>query len=966
MTARNADHARVTGALAAELLHARTPGDVATILFANAPSLSGAGCRLWWSIHWPDAPGHHPSDAVTDEEAANARRALSTVRDGGAPPPGFIVLSDDGDAAAVLHCNVLAPPPGVLQPIAARMGEVLGMQRLHGTVERLEESEKLQRSLYAIADLAGSDLDMPDMLRALHRIVSGLMYAENFYIVRFDHARDTVRFLYFADTVDQEVPPDEEVPLAEFERGLTWYVLRDGKPLMGTSEQLARQASGPVVLRGEDSLDWLGVPMMREGEVHGAMVVQTYVPGTRYTGAEKALLAFVAEHVLTALERKQQQEELERRVRDRTAELARANIDLRREVAERERGERLQAALYRIAALASTGESSDRFYQHVHAIVGELIDTRNFYIALLSEDGGTVSFPYAVDEHERDWSPRSSGRGLTELVIRTAQPQLVDLARAAELIESGQISPGMMTSPTRIWLGAPLLDAERVMGVVAVQTYSDDVTYDERDAELLLFVSYQIASSLQRRRSAELLLQANVELERRVEARTRELRDQIAVREQVEALLKHQVMHDPLTSLPNRLYMHDRIERALAAVRRDPENRFGLLYIDVDRFKQINDTLGHIAGDQVLQEVAKRLAGSVREPDVVARLSGDEFAILLEHVQIPETATKVAQRILGAMSQPIEVAGQALQVGASIGMAIGNPHHGSVDEILRDADAALYRAKSSGRNRLVLFDDDLHQAAMSGLALELDMRRALAAAEFLPHFQPLVRLDSGRTIGYEALLRWQHPQRGLLAPGDFLAAAEDSGLIEPIDWRLFEDAMRQSAAFIGDGFLAINLSARLFQHEDLDQRLLDLAADAGFEPASLRIEVTERTLLGDPTAISGVLSRLRTACVETMLDDFGTGFASLGQVHRFPLRTIKIDRSFVEAIGTDGSARGHAVIAAILALARSLGLDVVAEGVETEKQRLVLVEMGCVYGQGYLFARPQPAAYWIDHDKAGA
>jgi len=953
----NASRAIVPEALAAALLRAQAPEDVAAILFDNGPALRD-GCRLWWSTHWPDAPEHYPPGEVSDDESADARSALAAVRDGGPAPPGYMVVSDDGDAAAVLHCHDRRPRAEVIAPIAARMTEVLGMRRLHDTVGRLEESEKLQRSLYAIADLASSDLEMPDMLRAVHRIVSGLMYAENFFIARYDRARDTIRFLYFMDTVDPQVPPDVEVPLSDFERGLTWYVLRDGKPLMGTSEQLAQQASGPIVLRGEDSYDWLGVPMVREGEVRGAMVVQTYLPDIRYTGADKALLAFVAEHVLTALERKQQHAELERRVRDRTADLARANIDLRREVAERERGERLQAALYRIAALAGSDESSERFYQQVHAIVGELIYAHNFYIALLSDDGTTVSFPYAVDEHGRDWSPRSSGRGLTEFVIRTGQPQLVDLERAASLIEAGEISPGMMATPTSEWLGAPLLDGERVVGVVAVQSYSRDIGYDERDAELLLFVSYQIASSLQRRRSAELLLQANVELEQRVEERTRELRAQIEVREQVEALLKHQVMHDPLTGLPNRVYMRDRIERALAAVRRDPGHQFGLLYIDVDRFKQINDTLGHLAGDDVLKEVARRLAASVRAPDVVARLSGDEFAILLEHVPIPETATKVAQRVISAMTQPIEASGQSLQVGSSIGMAIGNPRYTAVDEVLRDADAALYKAKSTGRNRLVLFDDRLHQAAMNGLALEMELRRAVQAGEFLPHFQPLVRLSDGTPVGYEALLRWQHPERGLLAPPDFLAAAEENGLIEPIDWQLFRAAMQQAREFVGDGFLAINLSARLFQNDDLDYRLLALTGEVGFDPARLRIEVTERTLLGDPAAVSSVLGRLRAACVETVLDDFGTGYASLGQVHRFPLKTIKIDRSFIEAIGTDHSARSHAVIGAILALARSLGLDVVAEGVETEKQRLALVEMGCVYGQGFLFARPQPASYW--------
>jgi EAL domain-containing protein (putative c-di-GMP-specific phosphodiesterase class I) len=297
-------------------------------------------------------------------------------------------------------------------------------------------------------------------------------------------------------------------------------------------------------------------------------------------------------------------------------------------------------------------------------------------------------------------------------------------------------------------------------------------------------------------------------------------------------------------------------------------------------------------------------------------------------------------------------------VGASIGLAIGDARYSGVDEVVRDADAALYRAKLSGRNRLVLFDESLHQAAMSGLALEQELRHALAHHEFLPYYQPLVRLDDGSVVGYEALIRWQHPTRGILAPGAFLAAAEDSGLIEPIDWRMFLDAMKGARSFIGDRFLTINVSPRLFQYADLDRRLLALSAEAGFDPSQLCVEVTEGTLLADPTVIAEVLGRLRNSGIGAALDDFGTGHSSLRHIHLFPLQTLKIDRSFVAAINADDTGRSSAIIGAVLALAQALKLDVVAEGVETEHQRRVLLAMGCVFGQGYLFARPQPAAHW--------
>jgi diguanylate cyclase (GGDEF)-like protein len=944
------------------LLRAASPADVAAIMMAQDLWLEAHNACVVWSTHWPrDAETFPPEPGAM--ALAAAQDAVKRRRSGQALLPSTRVLCDDGDSTvAVLYCAGGCTPVDPM--VAHRLCELLAAQRMRESVARLEQAEKLQRSLYAIADMAGSDLDMPDMLRGLHRIVSDLMYAENFYIVLYDRERDSLRFQYFADIADENLPGiDDEMPLSRIERGLTWYLVRDRRPLMGDMRELSAQVSGELQLHGTDSSDWLGVPMMREGEVMGGVVVQSYTGERHYTTAEMSLLAFVAEHILTALERKHGQAELEQRVVERTQQLEDTNRELRREVAERERGQRLQAALYRIAALASLDESSAAFYRHVHAIVGELIDARNLYIALLSDDGSTVSFPYAADAFERDWAPRSSGRGLTEYVIRTGKPQLVDQARAACLVKDGEISSDMVGAPTRVWLGAPLLGGDRVTGVVAVQSYDRDDAYDVRDAELLTFVSYQIASSLQRRRAAELLQEANAALEHRVAERTRELSEQIRVREEVEAQLQHQVLHDTLTGLPNRAYLRDRVERGIARLKRDPKAGFGVLYIDVDRFKVVNDSLGHRAGDDVLQEVARRLAACVREPDVVARLAGDEFVLLLEHVDLPETACKVAQRVLRALQPALNAAGRELQVSASIGIAIANGAYESADRILHDADVALYRAKSAGRNRFVLFDEAMQETAMGVLDMEQALREAIARDEFVPHFQPLVRLADESVVGYEALLRWQHPERGLLAPGDFLKVAEDSGLIETIDWRMFRLALEGARELVRDGaFITLNVSPRLFQHDDFDQRLIELIDDIGFDHRCLRLEVTEGTLLGNPEIVAATLHRLRNVHIDAALDDFGTGYSSLGHVHRFPLRMIKIDRSFITPLAEGPDARSSAVIETILALGNALGVDILAEGIETEGQRRVLQAMGCVYGQGYLFARPQQVEHWLEHD----
>lgn len=920
---------------------------------------------------WPHAPEQWLGSGVQASRVDLATWAIEARRGGGRAPAGSCVLCDDGEGAAVLLGDGLdAFASDRIEAVARRLSELLTAQRLRGTVVQLAHAEQLQHTLFAIADMAGSERDMPALLSGLHGIVGKLMHAENFFIVTYDAAHDAVRFAYFADTVEPEPPPSTELPLDNILHGGTWHLIHGRKPLRGTIPEIQAQVTeGPFIARGSHCRHWMGVPMMRNGQVHGALVVQSHDEDVRYSERDQALLSFVAEHILTALERKQAQAELERRVEDRTQELALANRDLQNQVTERLRGEHLQAMLYRIAALSSSEDGDGRsFYRHIHRAVGELVNVENFYIAMVDDSGTQLEFPYSVDDKDVGREPRPLGRGLSEYVIRHGRTLLADRPMLESLWASGEIELRVAaSSPAVSWLGAPLIVDDGVIGLVAVQSYRPEIIYDARDAELLNFVSSQIAHSLQRRRSAEALRALNASLERRVTERTRELREQIRVREQIEAQLQHQVMHDPLTGLPNRLYLRDRLERALANLRRNPARRFSLLYLDVDRFKLFNDSLGHLAGDDVLKEVARRLALCVRAPDIVARLSGDEFAILLEDTSTPRAACKVAQRVLDVFAEPMQIADRQLLGSTSIGIALGDPRYTHIDALLHDADVALYRAKSAGRSRFVLFDETLQRAAMDVLGLEHELRAALLNDEFEPFFQPLVRLDDGGIVGYEALIRWRHPVRGLLAPGDFLAVAEESGLIEAIDWQMYRLACAAAAGFVHEGeFITLNISPRHFQNEDFDARLLALTREAGLDPTRLRIEVTEGTLLGDPDAVARILERLRASGIEAALDDFGTGYSSLSYVHRFPLKMIKIDRSFIDPLGGGQEQRSSVIIGAILALSHSLGLDVLAEGIETQAQSTHLRRMGCIYGQGYHFGRPQPAAHWHAPDRSQA
>jgi len=934
----------------------RAVGELVAELARGCP-----GCRDA-RLLWLERGECRAADGTVDASARARMLALLRNEDGAATVADgelAIWLAPDVPAVLLLALEDAAAGPrlaAALEPrlaLAARqLQQLLALAELHGSHRQLERSENLQRALFAISDLAGADLDMPELLRGIHAIVGTLMYAENFYIVRHDPERGTLRFIYFADTADAGPDTARDEPLEALRGSLTWHLLTQGRPLMGNAEQLAAQIGEPLEVVGPDSVDWLGVPMLREGRVHGALVVQSYRQGVGYSDEDSAVLGFVAAHVLTALERKQSKDELERRVLRRTRELAAANRELQQEVLERQRGERLQSVLFRLAELATADLDEGAFYRHVHAEVGSLLDASNFYIALLDEQRQRLDFPYYVDAGVQSTFSLPLERSITAYVLRTGRPWLGTRRELEAMEEAGEVVLHHIGTPSSCWLGVPLRTGETVIGVVAVQGYGDEMRFSAADQELLGFAALQIANSIHRRRAATALLQANLQLEHRVEARTRELREQIAEREQIQHQLRHEVMHDPLTGLPNRGFLRERLGERLA---RQPSGALpcALLYLDVDRFKVINDSLGHLAGDAFLQATASRLRACVHEPDVVARLAGDEFAILLDAIAEPAAAERMAESVLQALHQPLSIGGRELEPSASVGIAIGGDSHERADSLLRDADTALYRAKQLGRGRYAMFDETLARNAVDELALEVELRHALLHGEFVPHYQPIFRLDSGVVVGHEALLRWNHPRRGLLPPDDFVRVAQDCGQLEAIDWQLFGQACaRMAQPDAGTGFVTINVSPQHLRHADFDRRLLQLLERSGLPPARLLIELTEGALLDDPVLVRATLERLRAAGVQAALDDFGTGYSSLSYLHSLPLGKLKIDQVFVRELDGAGGAGAGTVVAAILALARALGIGVIAEGIETAAQRDALLAMGCEFGQGFLLGRP--------------
>jgi diguanylate cyclase (GGDEF)-like protein/PAS domain S-box-containing protein len=432
----------------------------------------------------------------------------------------------------------------------------------------------------------------------------------------------------------------------------------------------------------------------------------------------------------------------------------------------------------------------------------------------------------------------------------------------------------------------------------------------------------------------------------------------VTERATLQEQLLHQAYHDPLTGLANRALFRDRVAQALARLGRRRQS-VSVLFLDLDDFKTVNDSLGHAAGDRLLSAVAERLLNATRGCDTVARLGGDEFAVLIEHGLADEDALVVADRIARALRAPVALDATELVAGVSIGLARARPQDGP-EELLRNADVAMYRAKTAGKGRTEVFAPEMHAALVDRLALEGDLRRALgarAAEEFAVHYQPIVRLEDAAVVGVEALVRWTHPTRGRLSPASFIPIAESSGLIVPLGAWVLREACRAAARWSSAGraplTLTVNLSGRQLQAPGLVQMVATALAESGFPAGALVLEITETVILQQTEANLVTLHALKALGVRLAIDDFGTGYSSLAYLQRFPIDILKIDKSFVDGLGGAGS--DSALARTIIALGSSLALRCVAEGVEREEQRAQLRALGCEYAQGFLFARPMPA-----------
>jgi diguanylate cyclase (GGDEF)-like protein len=824
----------------------------------------------------------------------------------------------------------------------------------------------MQSSLLNLSELASTVNDMASFYSALQAIIKTILISDSFHIALLSKESQ----LSLAYCHNPKNPRALEHPEAEdWQNSLTQLVFENRKPLhYKVDKPKAFIQAGKSSLYESDCIDWLGVPLKREQQVIGVIAVKSYDQKQYFSERDCELLDFIATHLVTAIDRVRSRELLEDEIRQRTQKLTETNEKLQREIVDRQNAVKMHKALLAISEVSAGSEDIGCFYQTIHQKVAEILPAKNIIISTLSATDDKLEAVYYQDERQPPNQLVQQSDELLQHTLNTQKPLLITRGDTYLLLDDGEIIQREYQLNTAdhdlpsAWLAAPLVDRGKVFGVLALQHYQDDNAFEPSDLELIRFISQHIASVTLRQNAQVKAQQSKDHLANMVDQRTKELQEtnfnlrrQIEERRKAEQQLYFEAHHDALTKLPNRVMFTERLKYALSHLKRHPNNRFAVLFIDLDRFKNINDTLGHFTGDQFLIEIAARLSDCVRGNDVLARLGGDEFVILLDSLHSQKDIEDVATRIINTIREPFNLDEHTLYSNASIGVALCHTRYKQASEILRDADAAMYHAKNQGRGRYVFFDESMREQLMANNTLEQELRIALKEQQFELHYQKISDLSAEQTIGYEGLLRWQHPIRGLLTPSEFLFMAEETGIIVDIEAWVVEQVCLQlkhwkNSAENNQAFIGINLSGRHLTQPDQVNDLIAVITEHIDEPQQLILEFNESAFRHHTELVINGLKKLTDFGVRLALDDYGARVSSFNLLHSYPFEFIKLDRSFTRTL--NGNNKQLALVKALNGLGDEFGYRLVAEGIESAELLKKLQKVGCEYGQGYYISRP--------------
>lgn len=839
------------------------------------------------------------------------------------------------------------------------------LPKLKSLLNKYRQVRTMQSGLLRLSELAGTITDIDSFYQELDSVIGSLLITDNFHIV-LSHD-DQLRLAYSQNVQEEHIL--DHMQASNWKKSLTALVYKEKRSIhCSSADRMALMKAEKITVHGSSCVDWMGVPLKRGNQIIGVIALQSYDEKHYFDDRDCQLLEFIAEHLVTAIDRVHSRELLEQSIQERTVKLTKTNHELQREISERQKAQRIHEVLLAVSEITASSQDLSGFYQALHVEIKRLLPAENFYVALVSEDKKSLECPYFVDQRITEMGNRPFGSGLSEKTIVAGLPILICDDAQFVLTQHGRVLKEKLvehqTKPMpKAWLSAPLIDQGKVFGMLAVQDYQHPNAYQQSDLELIRFVAHHIAIAIIRKRIQLQEQQSKDALEKTVKDRTRaleianlKLRMQIEERKKAEEKLFHEAHHDALTKLPNRAMFSDRLTYSLSHYKRHPNQRFAVLFIDLDRFKIINDTLGHLAGDKFLIEIAARLSDCVRDNDLLARLGGDEFVILLDSFQSQDDVEEIATRIISAVSQSFTIEDNDLYSNASIGIAMFNRQYQDASEILRDADAAMYQAKSLGRGRYVFFDESMREQLMASLTLEQELRLAIKEQQFELHYQEISTLSNADIIGFEAFLRWRHPSKGLLTPSHFLCLAEETGIILDIENWVIEQVSLQLKAWkhhpdYKNAFISINLSSRHLTQANQVNKLMEMISKNTIEPQRLILEFNEKAFdkHGD-LALKG-LRKLKKFGVKLALDDYGSGMSSFNFLHSYPFEFIKLDRSFIRSL--TNNEHNLSLVKALHALGEQFGYRLVAEGIESEDMLNKLKNVGCEFGQGYHISMPE-------------